>query len=475
MPILLGVDLGTTTITALAVDTLSGDIVARATAVNQAATTSAADKAGGLSEYDAEKIVETACACLREIAAALAASPAGIGLTGQQHGMLIVDANLGPNTPLINWQDRRGEEIFPGSHRTYVQEAAARLGAEAPRRTGCKLASGFMAGTLFWLKQNGRLPSGKAAFITDYFGGVLTGTTPVTDATNAAGSGVMDVVRGEWAADLIDRLELSRDIFPPIRPSGTQLGTLTPDMAARTRLPAGLPVFNGIGDHQASFLGSVADHHNSVLINVGTGAQVAAFTDTFCFDPKLETRPFPRGGYLLVSPGLSGGRSYALLESFFRQVGTEVLSLPISGPVYGRMNQLAAQVPRGCDGLRCDPFFAGTRAHPRLRASWTGISAENFTPGHFTRALLEGAARMFHAAYDAIGTRLPGPPRRNLVGAGNGMRENPLLVQIVAEEFGLPLRLPRHREEAAYGAALLGAVGADVFPDLAAAATALPV
>jgi sugar (pentulose or hexulose) kinase len=473
MPIVLGVDLGTTTITALAVDTSSGDIVARATAANQAAITSSLDKARGFSEYDAQKIVATATACLREVAGGLPAREAvvGIGLTGQQHGAAMVDANLQPLTPLINWQDRRGEEIYRGSDRTYVQEAAARLGPEAPRRTGCKLASGFMAVTLFWLKEAGGLPSsGTAAFIADYFGAVLTGTTPVTDATNAAGSGIMDIVGGDWAGDLMEQLGLPRGLFPHIRRAGERLGSLQPRMAAATGLPSGLPVCAAIGDHQASFLGSVRDRRTSVLINVGTGAQVSAFTDSFSFDPGLETRPFPRGGCLLVCPGLSGGRSYALLEGFFRCIGTEVLGLSVSAQVYERMNQLARQAPRGCAGLRCDPFFAGTRADPLLRASWTGISADNFTPGHMVRALLEGSARAFRAGYDAIAKHL-GESRENIIGAGNGMRENPLLVQIVADELARAVRLPRHREEAAYGAALLAGVGTGVFPDLSTAAS----
>jgi sugar (pentulose or hexulose) kinase len=475
MPIVLGVDVGTTTITAIAVDTARGDILARATAANQAAITSTADKTRGFSEWDARKIVATACACLRDSAAALPASAAlaGIGLTGQQHGVVIVDAALQPATSLINWQDRRGEETYPGSDRTYVEEAGVRLGPEAPERTGCKLASGFLASTLFWLKDKGQLPSsGLAAFIADYLAAVLTGTAPVTDATNAAGSGVMDVILGDWAGDPIDGLGLPRNMFPEIRLSGAPLGTLQPDMAAATGLPAGLPVFVGIGDHQASFLGSVKDRRTAALINVGTGAQVAAFTDVFCFDPNLETRPFPRGGYLLACPGLSGGRSYALLEGFFHRVGTEVLGLPVSGQAYERMNELAGRIPSGCDGLRCDPFFAGTRADPRLRASWTGISAENFTPGHFVRALLEGTARMFHAGHEAIARRL-GETRRDLIGAGNGMRQNPLLVRIVAQELSRPVRLPRHPEEAAYGAALLATVGAGIYPDLGAAGASL--
>src|SRR5262249_31660342 len=136
--------------------------------------------------------------------------------------------------------------------------------------------------------------------------------------------------------------------------------------------------------------------------------------------------------------------------------------------LYQRMNELAAEVPPGAEGLCCEPFFSGTRARPELRASWSGVSAENFTPAHLTRALLEGMAQTFRDGFERVAPH-PGRRRGRLAGAGNGLRRNPVLAQIVAEAFGMPLHLPLRREEAAYGAALLAAVGAGVHPDLASA------
>jgi sugar (pentulose or hexulose) kinase len=212
----------------------------------------------------------------------------------------------------------------------------------------------------------------------------------------------------------------------------------------------------------------VADREDTVLVNVGTGGQVNVFTGRFVDDPLLETRPFPGGSYLLVSAGLCGGASYAVLERFFREVGAQLMGVPAEGPLYEAMNRLAAGVPPGAAGLRCEPYFAGTRARPELRAAWTGASAENWTPAHLTRALLEGMARAFRESYDLL-ARHASPPRSRLVGAGNGLRENPLLAGMVAEAFGIPVAFPEHREEAAYGAALVAAVGSGACPDLAAA------
>jgi sugar (pentulose or hexulose) kinase len=409
---------------------------------------------------------------LRQVADGLAAKgsvPAGLGITGQQHGGLLVGADLTPRTPFINWQDRRADQEQPGTGRTFVQEAVELAGPDAPQRTGCTLAAGYLGVTLFWMKETGSLPlEGTACFLTDYFAALLTGGRPFTDPTCAASSGLFDVRRGEWDEGLLAALGLPRTLLPEVRPSGQRLGGLTPEMADRTGLPAGLPVSVGIGDNQASFLGAVAHPADTVLVNVGTGGQVAVHSAGFHQDALLETRPFPGGGYLLVCAGLSGGRAYSVLESFFRQVGAQLFNVPADQPLYPRLNALAAGVPPGAGGLNCEPFFTGTRHRPGLRASWTGLAAETFTPGHLARSLLEGMARAFRKGYDAI-VRQTDRPARRLVGAGNGMRENPLLARIVAGEMGLPLEVPRHREEAANGAALLAAVGVGAFPDLRSA------
>jgi sugar (pentulose or hexulose) kinase len=141
---------------------------------------------------------------------------------------------------------------------------------------------------------------------------------------------------------------------------------------------------------------------------------------------------------------------------------------PSERDLYAAMNALAKRAPRGAGGVRCEPFFTGTRAEPGRRAGWSNISEENFTPGNMIRALLEGMARAFRDGYGRIATAT-GSVCARLVGAGNGVRENPVLAGIIAEEFGLPLALPTHREEAAFGAALIAALGAGIVSDLAAA------
>ena len=179
-----------------------------------------------------------------------------------------------------------------------------------------------------------------------------------------------------------------------------------------------MPVTVALGDNQASFIGSAPEPGRSLLLNVGTGGQISARTDGFHFIPGLENRPFPEGQYLLIGGGLFGGRSYAYLQRFFREVGTKLLDSELVDDLYARMTELAAAVPEGSDGLRCEPFFTGSRTDPGLRASFSGLSPDNFTPGHFARALLEGMADGFFAFFEQMKPVVGVPPL--LVGAGNG-------------------------------------------------------
>lgn len=505
MPITLGLDIGTTTISAVAVDLGTGQVQATVTLANDAECTSAEDRGRGRSEWDAGRMAEAAVATVRECVGRLGegttgglesprhrgicglesplhaadsggtephrhAEVVGIGVTGQQHGVVLVDAGLRPVSPFINWQDRRGEEQVPGECCSYSERAAELAGPDAARTSGCTLSTGYMGTTLFWLRATGELPEGATAcYAADYVASALTGCDPVTDPTNGASSGLFDLRARTWDDTIVARLGLPRAMLPEVREAGELLGGLSAEAANATGLPAGLPVFVGLGDNQASFLGSVADLRETVLVNVGTGAQVGCFAEMPHHAPPLETRPFARGGYLLVHNILSGGRSYALLHRFFAQVASELLGVEAPDDLYERMNGLAAGAPAGSDGLLCEPYFAGSREDPDRRACLLNASDLNFTPQHLTRSLLEGLARSLLEGCDLL-QGATGQPRSRLVGAGNGLRRNAVLSHIVAEAFGMPLRVPTHREEAAYGAALVAGVGAGVFADIEAAA-----
>ena len=462
----IGLDIGTTTLSAVVLDTDSGALLAQHTTPNQAGMF----PAPGRTELDIEELQRSTIDCLVTIVADARIDPAkvrGIGVTGQQHGVTFLDARGAPVRPAITWQDLRAQEKIPGSSESYLQRLIAQAGGvEAFRRMGCLPAAGFLGTTLFWLHENDQLPPlpFTACFVPDAVVTFLTGASPASDPTLAGSAGVFDIVANDWDWALLERLGLPASLFPPVGVAGETAGGLRSDIAGKIGLSPGLPVGVALGDNQASFIGSVREPATSLGINVGTGGQISARTDEFHFIPGLENRPFPGGHYLLIGGGLFGGRSYAYLLNFFRQTGEQLFGEATADDLYERMTELARTVAPGSDGLVCAPFFTGSRVDPNLRASFTGLSPDNFTPGHFSRALLEGMAEGFHRFGEqmapVIGARSP------LVGAGNGVRRNRLLAGILAKRFGAPLHIPALAEEAAVGAAIVAAVGQGEFASL---------
>lgn len=460
----LGLDIGTTTVTAVVVDVENGEVVTVQSAANDAEITRAEDKKNGRSEWDAERMMQIAFGVIRQ-AVEVSGTVDGVGVTGQMHGMVLVAENGDAVGPLVGWQDRRGMDVMAGGE-TFVGSMRRASEAVHAFQNGCRPHPGYLGTTLFWLAQNDQIPDGAmASFVPDYAVARLTESRPVTDATNAAGSGLFDVVQGVWRHDLIDRLGLSVDLLPEVHQSGTKVGEVGQAVADVTGLQVGTPVCVACGDNQASFLGSVGDLDGSVLVNVGTGGQVSVHVADAKPTDELEARPFVDGGFLLVGAGLVGGRSYAWLRDFFREIGKAFFGGSGDEDLYEVMNRLAENVDSGSDGLVCEPLFTGTRREPDRRGVWTGVGTANFTPGHMARALLEGLTDQFVRLYGEMDQMGVGG-RIKLIGAGNGIRKNALLRSILEERFGLAMQVPVHTEEAAFGAALLGAVSVGVFDDV---------
>lgn len=465
----LGVDVGTTTITALVLDLVDATIVARATTANDTEITSAEDRRLGRSEWDPDQILDRVKKAIRLVVADGGSDIEAVGVTGQMHGMLVVDEAGGSVGPFIGWQDQRGIEPLDRGP-SAVERLATASGSDV-----CLAKTGYLGTTLTWLAVNGVLPEAPftASFLPDFVVAVMTDTAVVTDRTNAAGSGLYDVVRDQWDEEVVEVGTLSVSILPDLRLSGSVAGSLTPEWAKETGLSEGLPVMVACGDNQASFSGSVANYNEIALVNVGTGGQVSVHATEVVHAPGLEMRPFMDGHYLLVGAGLVGGRTFAWLRDFVAAIGRDVFDVAVeSDGIYEALTRLAGNVDVGADGLTFEPLLTGTREAPDRRGMMGGIGTTNFTPGHLSRALFEGVAEQFSRLYDA-GVDAGASRRSRLVGAGNGIRRNPVLRAALESAFGLPMQVPAHTEEAAFGAALLASVGAGERRSLAEASSAI--
>ena len=472
MAVIVSIDLGTTKITSLTLETDRGTILARGTALNDANVTPESDRAGpfgmGCRPHRRTRLPVPGRRC----ATARRTTIRGSG--NRYHGTTAWHGRgrrplAAPHAP-HQLAGQAGARPDAGRRPNVSRRRGERLGEKAATRTGCRLHPGFSGLTLFWMKENGRLPAGgRACFIMDLFGGILAAVPPVTEPLCVGSSGLFNVRTRSWDSEAIAALGLPPSLFPEVREADQPVGPLAPAMAEKTGLPAGTPVFSPIGDHQAGFLGSLRDLHQDVLVNVGTGAQVAVYTEGWRFAAPVELRPLPLRHNLLSNVGLAGGWSYQILENFFRRISTDVFGLESDKPAYETLNRLAASVPPGCDGLVCDPHFSGSRADPTQRGAFAGVTPQNMTPGHFARAVLEGMARSLADGlrYMAVSENRP---HGRIVAAGNALCENAVLRDSVRDAFELPLCFTRHREEAAFGAAPTAAVGAGLFSSLEDAA-----
>ncbi|CAH1191634.1 Xylulose kinase [Paenibacillus auburnensis] len=436
----IGLDIGTTSITGLIYDLEQKTVVFSVT--DDSGTGTLEHKEEWERLQDPESIIKRTSRILEQLYP-MEEEISGIGLTGQMHGIVYTD-NMGQHvSPLYTWQDGRAGLPMDGGT-SYAQKLS--------ETTGYNIAPGYGLATHYYNIQNGLVPAAAVNFctITDYAALRLTGSrSPLIDATQAAGIGCYSFDAGGFDYAAIERAGIHTGLLPQVVPSGTLIGTT----------PRGIPVYCSLGDNQASFLGSVPVPGESVLLNMGTGSQLSVLLPDAEYQlAGMEVRPFPGGGRLVVGAALSGGKSYALLEHFFRELITAYTG-EAPGKLYSFMEQLLSDVETAGKELTVNTQFLGTRTNPEVRGSIGQISLDNFTPGHLAHAFLQGMIDELYAFYTTL-TRLTGSAFKYAIGSGNALRANAVLCGKAQSTFKLPLALSHSPEEAAVGAALNAAVGA---------------
>ncbi len=436
----IGLDIGTTSITGLIYDLERKKVVCTVT-----------DESGtGVPEHKEEwerlQDPEAICQQIERIVGKLILAEgevSGIGLTGQMHGIVYTD-NMGQHVnPLYTWQDgRAGLPIDGGS--SYAQKLS--------ETTGYSVPPGYGLATHYYNIQNGLVPAAAVSFCTiaDYAALRLTGSrSPLIDPTQAAGIGCYSFDAGGFDYAAIERGGIHTGLLPKVVPSGTLIGTT----------PSGIPVYCSLGDNQASFLGSVPVPDESVLLNMGTGSQLSVLLPNAEYQlAGMEVRPFPGGGRLVVGAALSGGKSYALLEHFFRELITAYTG-EAPGKLYSFMEQLLSYEETAGKELTVNTQFLGTRTNPEVRGSIGKISLDNFTPAHLAHGFLQGMIDELYAFYTILNSST-GSAYKYAIGSGNALRASAVLCAKAQSTFKLPLAFSHSPEEAAVGAALYAAVGA---------------
>ncbi len=449
MPLILSLDLGTTSLKALLVDA-EGAIHAQAEREYPIRTPQP-----GWAEQDPEDWWQAAVVATRACLAHVdAAAVRAIGLSGQMHGTVLLGADGVPLMPAVIWADQRSSA-----------QAAAITAQIGPERlagiAGSRVAAGFMAATLVWVQRERPhvwVQIRSALLPKDWLRWRLTGRI-ATEASDAAGTALLDIRRRHWSPEILAALDIDPAIMPPVLESGDVAGELTGEAAAALGLPAGVPVVAGGADQATGALGSGVVDPDTMLASLGTGGQLVIPLTEIAVDRQLRVHTFchalPQRWYLLGAV-LSAGLA-------FRWLRDAVLEFdPANG--YERMTALAEAVPPGAEGLLWVPHLVGERTpymDPDACGVLLGLTLRHGR-AHLVRAMMEGIALNLRNAFEVF-HELGVSPRR-IVMAGGGAR-SPLWRQIVADVFQrevIPLQV---EAQSALGAAILAGTAVGLLPD----------
>jgi xylulokinase len=429
---LVGLDVGTTGVKALAISP-EGEVLARAEESYGLSTPHP-----GWAEQDPEDWWRAAERAL----AALGGEPVAIGLSGQMHGLVVLDDRDRALRPAILWNDQRTE--------AECVEIEERIGlARLIQLTGNRALTGFTAPKLLWLRRHEPTTYAQVAHVLlpkDYVRLRLTGEHAI-DVADASGTLLFDVARRRWSQQMLEALELDPAWLPRALES--------PEVSGET--DGGIPVAAGAGDQAAAALGVGVDRPGPVSVVLGTSGVVFAALPAFAADPQARVHAFCHavpGAWHAMGVMLSAGGSLRWLR--------DVLG-PRGG--YDELTAAAEEWPAGTEGLTFLPYLSGERtphADPHARAAFAGLTLRH-DRGALVRAVLEGVAYGLRDSLELL-RELGVDPHDGRVSGGGARSE--LWLRILASVLGLPIRRTTADEGSAYGAALLGGVAAGVFRDV---------
>ncbi len=451
---LVGLDVGTSGVKGLAIDS-EGTVLARAERGYPLSTPQA-----GWAEQDPEDWWRATEAVLEQLQAD-AGTPAGIGLSGQMHGLVALDSSDRPLRPAILWNDQRTGAECKEIEDTIGLERLIEL-------TGNRALPGFTAPKLLWLRRHEPTIYAQIARIAlpkDYVRLRLC-AEHATDVSDASGMLLLDVAERRWSEEVLEALRLDPAWLPRLLESPEVSG------ATRAGVPVGatranVPVAAGAGDQAGGALGVGVDRPGPLSVVLGTSGVVFAALDHYAADSAARVHAFCHavpGSWHAMGVMLSAAGSLRWLRDTVAP-----------GVAYDDLLAGADAWPAGTEGLIFLPYLVGERtphADPDARAAFVGLGIRH-DRGALVRAVLEGVAFGLRDSLDLI-AELGGVPALGRVSGGGARSERWL--QIVASVLDLPLERVAVDEGAAFGAAILGGVAANVWPDVHAgvAATVRP-
>ena len=376
----------------------------------------------------------------------------GVGLSGQMHGLVILDADNQVIRPSLIWCDQRSQ--------AQVDFVNAKVGRDKVLEyTANPVLTGFTLPKLLWVRDNepanfARVK--KMLLPKDYVRFKLTGEF-ASEVSDASGTSVFDVVKRRWSYEMMDALGLDRSILPRCYESSEITGMITAEAAARTGLAAGTPVVGGGGDQASSAVGNGIVEEGIVSCTLGTSGVVFAHMEKVAYDPAGRVHTFchaVRDKWHVMGVTQGAGLS---LQWFRNQLAP--------GTDYDALTAEAANSPAGAQGLFWLPYLMGERTphlDATIRGGWIGLTARH-KRADLIRAVIEGVSYSQRDCLDIIedlGVAV------NSVRASGGGAQSAFWRRLLAGILHKRVVTLETQEGSAYGAALLALVGTGAFSNV---------
>lgn len=413
----------------------------------------------GWAEQDPQDWYEGAAATIREVMERSGVSPQevlGIGISGQMHGLVMLDEAGQVLRRSIIWADQRsGREC---------EEIEALVGREKLIDITCNPAlTGFTLGKLMWVKKHEPELYARCRHILlpkDYVRYRLTGDF-ATDVSDASGMQMLDVPKRRWSEELLGIMGIDPAMLPRVYESPEVTGYITKEAADQTGLGTHTAVVGGAGDNAAAAVGTGVVRDGTAFTTIGTSGVVFAHTDALRLDPQGRVHSFccaVPGAWHVMGVTQASGLSLQWLRNNFYPQDRE----------YAQINEDAASIGIGADRLIYTPYLMGERT-PHLdadcRGAFVGLSAMH-TKAHLARAVMEGMCYSLKDCQQVLDDMDVSMKEMALCGGG---AKSPLLRQMLSDVYDLPCILPLMTNSAALGVAILAAVGCGMYTDVRSA------
>lgn len=463
--LLLGIDIGTTGSKAILIDP-AGAVRASVTTEYPFSTPRPL-----WAEQDPADWWRATVASIRGALATAGARPeqvAGVGLTGQMHGLVLLDAGGVVLRPCIMWNDQRTAAQCAQITETVGFEELLRL-------TGNAVLPGFTAPKILWVREHEPAVCARVAHVLlpkDYIRYRLSGEF-CCDVSDASGTSLFDVGARRWSDAMLAALEIPAAWLPAVTESPVVSARIS-GTAAETWLAVGTPIVAGAGDQAAQAVGSGIVERGLISVTLGTSGVVFAPSESYRIEPAGRLHAFCHavpGQWHMMGVMLSAAGSFRWYRDTLGEPERE-LAAQTGRDAYDLLTEAAAHAPAGCEGLLFLPYLSGERTpypDPHARGVFFGLTLRH-TRAHMTRAVLEGVAYGLRDSLELM--RAQGVPIERVRLSGGGAR-SALWSQILADVFDTEIDTVNVTEGAAYGAALLAGVGSGIYPDVAAAAGAV--